>query len=153
MSQLKFSTEVYHSTDCASTHVIAFHASHNTKTHLTNVPVNTTIIFGNVNLNMGNGYNPETGIFTATEDGVYSFTWSVLTNTGGTIYLAAAVDSEDRVYTCVHNSQSSYSSTTGHLLQKLRKGNQVRIRIFHQAATFIHTGYYTYFSGSKINSF
>jgi hypothetical protein len=101
---------------------------------------------------MGNGYDPETGIFTAPEDGVYSFTWCFLSRKGGTVYLAAAVDNIDRVHTYTHNSQST-SSTSGHLLQKLTKGNQVRIRTFHQAATFIHTGLYTYFSGSKINSF
>ncbi|XP_048743551.2 complement C1q subcomponent subunit B-like isoform X2 [Ostrea edulis] len=137
--------------DCTATHVIAFHAS--LKSHLNNVPVNATITFGNVDLNMGNGYNPETGVFTAPEDGVYSLAWSYLSRQGGTVYVAAAVDNVDRVFTCIENQQSKFISTSGHLLHKLKRGNQVWIRVFNTAATFIHGGYYSYFSGSKINSF
>jgi hypothetical protein len=121
--------------------------------HLRNVPVNTTIRFRDVKLNKGNGYNPGTGIFTAPEDGVYSFIWTILSNKGGTVYLGAVVDNVDQVHTCINNQGSVHITTSGHLLQELKKGSRVWIRTFHTKATFIHSGFYTYFSGSKIGSF
>lgn len=66
---------------CALGHVIAFNARLDYN-HLKNVPVNTTIKYGIVLLNKGDAYNPKTEIFTALEDGVYSFAWSFLTNRG-----------------------------------------------------------------------
>lgn len=61
------SIHVFSFLDCVAYNVIAFHA--NLKSHLNNVPVNSTIKFENVQLNKGNGYDPKTGIFTAPEDG------------------------------------------------------------------------------------
>lgn len=136
--------------DCVAYNVIAFHA--NLKSHLNNVPVNSTIKFENVQLNKGNGYDPKTGIFTAPEDGVYSFAWSFLSQAGGTVYIAAVVDNADHAHTCIETQQSKFINTSGHLLYELRKGNKVWIRTWHIPATFIHGGFYTYFSGSKINS-
>ncbi|XP_062596086.1 heavy metal-binding protein HIP-like [Saccostrea cucullata] len=137
--------------DCTANHIIAFYA--NIKSHLTNVPVNTTIQFNNVQLNRGGAYDPETGIFTAPEEGVYSFAWNFLSTKGGTVYIAATVDNFDHAHTCIGNQQSQYISTSGQLIYELKKGNKVWIRVWHVPATFIHGGYYTYFSGSKINSF
>ncbi|XP_061187624.1 complement C1q-like protein 3 [Saccostrea echinata] len=137
--------------DCTANHVIAFHA--NIKSHLTDVPVNTTIKFNNVQLSKGGGYDPETGIFTAPEDGVYSFAWSYLSRQGGTVYTALSVDNEDHALSCIENQQTRFINSAGHLVYELVKGNKVWIRVWHLPATFIHGGYYTYFSGSKINSF
>ncbi|XP_061186963.1 uncharacterized protein LOC133195106 [Saccostrea echinata] len=137
--------------DCTANHVIAFHA--NIKSHLNDVPINTTIKFNNVQLNKGEAYDPETGIFTAPEEGVYSFAWSFLSKQGGTVYIAATVNKIDRAHTCIGIQQSQYISTSGNLIFELMKGNKVWIRVWHIPATFIHGGYYTYFSVSKINSF
>lgn len=144
------SIHVFSFLDCVAYNVIAFHA--NLKSHLNNVPVNSTIKFENVQLNKGNGYDPKTGIFTAPEDGVYSFAWSFLSQAGGTVYIAAVVDNADHAHTCIETQQSKFINTSGHLLYELRKGNKVWIRNWHIPATFIHGGFYTYFSGSKINS-
>lgn len=78
--------------------MIAFHARLDYN-HLKNVPVNTTIKYGIVLLNKGDAYNSKTGIFTAPENGVYSFAWSFLSNRGGTVYIAAVVDNVDMIHT------------------------------------------------------
>lgn len=136
--------------DCTAYNVIAFHA--NLKSNLNNLSPNTTMKFENVQLNKGNGYDPATGVFTAPEDGVYSFNWSLLSQRGGTVYIAAVVDNVDHVHTCINSQQSVHINTSGHLIYELKRGNKVWIRTWHVPATFIHGGYYTYFSGSKINS-
>lgn len=135
--------------DCATYNVIAFHA--NLKTHLYNLSVKSTIKFDYVRLNKGNGYDPKTGIFTAPEDGVYSFAWSFLSGRGSTVYMATVVDNVDHVYTLTDTHQTS-SNTSYHLLCELEKGNKVWIRIWHIPAKFIHRGLYTYFSGNKLHS-
>lgn len=136
--------------DCTAYNVIAFHAY--LKSTLHNVTPNTTITFESVHLNKGDGYDPASGIFTAPEDGVYSFAWSFLSKKGGTVYFAAVVNNADRVHTCINNQQSTYISTSGYLIYELKSGNKVWIRTWYVPATYIHGGYYTYFSGSKINS-
>ncbi|XP_062604129.1 complement C1q-like protein 3 [Saccostrea cucullata] len=113
--------------DCTANHVIAFQA--NIKSHLTDVPVKTTIKFNNVQLNKGGGYDPETGIFTAPEKGVYSFAWSYLSRQGGTVYTALSVDNEDRALSCIENQQSKFINSAGHLVSELAKGSKVWIRV------------------------
>ncbi|XP_062599432.1 complement C1q-like protein 3 [Saccostrea cucullata] len=127
---------------------IAFHA--NFKGHLKNVPVNTIIKFDNVQLNKGKGYDPTTGVFTAPEDGLYSFDWLFLAAKDGSVYLFAMVDGTIRVKTCIHKQQSVHISTTGHLVTELKKGSKVWIKTSSEAK-FIHGGLYNYFSGFKIN--
>jgi hypothetical protein len=113
--------------------------------------VDTVISFGDVILNQGGGYDPQTGIFTAPDDGLYSFTWAFLTKKGGTIYFSAMVDNETKVRSCVKNLQDDYISTSGHLLYDLKKGSQVWIQTFYLQATYVHANSYTYFSGHRIN--
>lgn len=127
--------------------VIAFHAS--LKNHLSNVPVNTIIKFEKVHLNKGNGYDPATGVFTAPEDGVYSFAWSFISSKGDTVYLAAVVDNQVQAYACINQQKSNHISTSGHFINELKKGNKVWIKTWNVVATFM---YADIFSGYKINS-
>ncbi|XP_062610850.1 complement C1q-like protein 2 isoform X1 [Saccostrea cucullata] len=129
--------------------VIAFHAA--IKSHLSNVPVNTTIKFEDVLLNKGNGYDPPTGVFTAPEDGVYSFKWTFISSRKSTVYLEAVVDGASKAKICVNDQQSAHINTSGHLLYELKSGNKVWIRTFYVAAGYIHADNYTYFSGFKIS--
>lgn len=135
--------------DRVAGNITAFHA--NLKSHLYNVAVDTVITFEDVLLNQGGGYDPQTGIFTAPGDGLYSFTWAFLTKKEGTIYFSAIVDHVTKVRSCIKNLQEDYISTTGHLLYELKKGNKVWIQSYYVVATYVHANAYTYFSGHRIN--
>lgn len=134
--------------DCTGS-VIAFHAS--LENHLRNVPVGTVIKFKKVHLNKGTGYDPSTGVFTAPEDGVYSFAWSFLSSKGSTVYIAAVVDNQVQAYTCVNDQQSFHVSTSGHFIYELKKGNKVWIKTWYRTVAYMHADYFSYFSGYKIN--
>lgn len=81
--------------------------------------------FENVQINKGNGYDPKTGVFTAPEDGVYSFAWSILTKIGSMVYIADVVDNVNHTFTCIDTQQSKWINSSGHLLNQLKKGNKV----------------------------
>jgi hypothetical protein len=129
--------------------LIAFHAA--LKSHLRNVPVNTALKFEDILLNKGNGYDPKTGVFTAPENGVYSFQWTYITTKGSTAYLEAVVDGIRKASTCINYQASNHVSASGHLLYELKAGNKVWIRTFYRTVGYLHADKYTFFSGQKLN--
>ncbi|XP_062587616.1 heavy metal-binding protein HIP-like isoform X2 [Saccostrea cucullata] len=127
--------------------IVAFHATLS-KT-LNSIPINTVIKFGNVLTNEGGGYNPTTGKFTAPEDGVYSFSWTYCTDKGSTTYIAGIVDGTTRAYISNANQASEWQNTSGHLVIKLKKGNQFWVQTITKTSKLIHESY-TFLSGYKL---
>ncbi|XP_062614757.1 uncharacterized protein LOC134276524, partial [Saccostrea cucullata] len=66
--------------------VIAFNAK--AKGGVQSVSSGSIVMFGNVDLNIGGGFNAIKGIFTAPKSGVYVFDWTVLTGHSKTAYTA-----------------------------------------------------------------
>lgn len=87
----------------------------------------------------------------APEDGVYSFAWSFLSSTGGTVYIAAVVDNQVQANTCTNEQKRTHIHTSGHLIYELKKMNKVWIRTWWQAATYMHADNFSHFSGYKIS--
>ena len=83
------------SPDCQGK-TIALHAI--LSKQLTNVQTNTIIRFDRALVNERNGYDPNTGKFTAPVDGVYSFSWTYHTNRGSNAYLGGYVDGKLTAY-------------------------------------------------------
>lgn len=127
---------------------IAFHAI--LSSSLSNTPANTIIKFGNVLVNEGSGYNPTTGKFTAPLDGVYSFSWTYCTNKGSNAYLGGSVDGKLIARISNYDQKNTWKNTSGHLVIKLKKGNQFWVQVFSQTAQHIH-GEYTFLSGYKLS--
>lgn len=113
------------------------------------MPRKTIIKFKDVALNEGNGYNPNTGKFTAPMDGVYSFSWTYHTKSGSTNYLFGFVNGKLRAMS--GTVATSWQNTSGHLVAKLKKGDQFWVENSLFTASLIYYRY-TYVSGYKIGN-
>lgn len=134
-------------TDCSGK-TIAFHAILSSR--LTNVSPNTIIKFRKVLVNEGSGYNPTTGKFTAPLDGVYSFSWTYCTHRGSSAYLGGYVDGKLIANISHYGQTSTWRNTSGHLVIKLKKGNQFWVQTYYVTAQHIHEEY-TFLSGYKLS--
>ncbi|XP_062590224.1 complement C1q-like protein 2 [Saccostrea cucullata] len=123
----------------------------------------TILKFDDAILNIGNRYNPLNGKFIAAEHGIYFFSWSCLTKTGGNIYIWAYVNGQQFVDTCTYsdgNRVSEYNrqysnnnaiSNSGTFVMELKKNDEVWLQVYHREAEFLHSKY-TYFTGHKVLS-
>ena len=108
------------------------------------------IKFNDVSLNIGNGYNPSTGKFTAPIDGVYQISFSYLQLIGYQSYVALIKDG--RVYSDVHASHKSYDQLSKTILIQLKKGQTVWVRLNKGSSYAVHgSSKYTTFGGYLIS--
>ena len=73
---------------------------------------NQVIIFPTVLENIGNSYNPGTGVFTSPTNGTYIFTMQTCTITAQYAYFQLVVDSSDNVILVLRNYDASVATTT-----------------------------------------
>ncbi|XP_061186944.1 complement C1q-like protein 2 [Saccostrea echinata] len=127
-------------------HTTAFHAvlskSINSLAH------NTIVQYKTVTANIGGCYDPDNGVFTAKEAGVYSFSWCFLTKKGGTVYLGGDVDGKIYSYAIIEHQASTWMSTCGHMIVTLKTGSKVSTKN-NGKNVYLHGGY-TYFTGHKL---
>ena len=60
--------------------------------NLQNLGKHAVVVFGKVTLNSGSAYDGNTGIFTAPTDGIYSFTWTILTTPGSLFHTEIVIN-------------------------------------------------------------
>ena len=85
------------------------------------------LIFPHVVTNIGNGYNPTTGKFTASNKGTYLFYVTVNTNSNNYIYLDIVHNGASKVRTMSHNT-ASYLTGTNMAVLELNKGDTVWVK-------------------------
>lgn len=107
-------------------------------------------MYDHVITNIGEGYDTNTGKFTAPVDGVYSFTWTYMTRKGAKVYIGGFVDGKQIVWTCMFEQTAAWASTTGNLVIRMKKGSQFWTPNSESQVAYIHN-YYTYLSGFKIS--
>eukprot|EP00105_Crassostrea_gigas_P027750 XP_011449190.2 PREDICTED: heavy metal-binding protein HIP-like [Crassostrea gigas] len=118
---------------------------------LQNLKNQETVIFDKVSLNEGNAYDNISGIFTAPLDGIYSFTWTILTASGKYFVTELVLNGQRVAYNHADGrGHDGFPMTTSHAKIKIKKGDKVWIRATGNYGQYAHGGHYCYFSGEKL---
>jgi hypothetical protein len=94
-----------------------------------------TLVFPHVVYNIGGGYDPNTGVFTAPVDGLFAFFVNIQSDGSNQIRVNLVHNGTSKVRVMAYTP--SYSSGSNLAVLKLQKGDRVRVRHYYG------TGYYT----------
>lgn len=124
------------------------------KDNLENMKTRETVIFNQVSLNEGNAYDTTSGKFTTPIDGVYFFSWGILTY-NGKYFVTEIVRNSIPVaynYTDGRGRQRGAGNimTSSNALIKMKKGDEVWIRTYLNYGQLGRCGQWCYFSGFKL---
>ncbi|KAK3102179.1 hypothetical protein FSP39_009402 [Pinctada imbricata] len=135
--------------NCSADVVIAFHAKLRSK--IENWKADDKIVFGDVTLNDGNGYNNQTGVFTAPYDGIYVFEWTILTYPGKYFCLDFMVNNKSAAITQNRLSGSSHPGVSSSVVVKLQKDDKTWLESYKSyVGQYAHGDGWTYLSGFKL---
>ncbi|XP_052814264.1 multimerin-1-like [Mya arenaria] len=116
---------------CQSMEKIAFYAS--IKVDIDGTTANKPFVFNNVITNVGGGYDPSTGVFTARTDGIFVFSltvrqWSSSSKGNeGHFSIKKGDTVVMKVYPDMHNRDNEFDSASGTTVLELRKGDTVYV--------------------------
>ncbi|CAI5661095.1 unnamed protein product [Oreochromis niloticus] len=111
--------------------------------------IHINLIFKHVFTNIGNAYNPHTGIFTAPVRGVYHFDWSVYAR-GNNKTGAALFRNGEHIFLAYENPTSGDVSGSNAASLRLEVGDQVSVRLWANTRIFDDQYHHTSFSGHLI---
>ncbi|XP_061169338.1 uncharacterized protein LOC133178624 [Saccostrea echinata] len=124
--------------------VIAFDAK--AKGSVQSVSKGNIVMFGNVDLNKGGGYNAVKGIFTAPKLGVYVFDWTTMTYTNKGAYTSLVLHGKRRAYNhCHNNGHGIHMSCSKMAVVRMEAGDKAWIDSFHGTSSVYNL--YSSFSG------
>ena len=95
-----------------------------------------TLVFNSVILNVGNGYNPSTGVFTSPVAGTYVFYVTAVEYSKQYLMVDIVLNSVSKVRT-IGESNAAYQTGTNMVVLNLQKGDSVWVK--HASGQ----GYYT----------
>uniref|UniRef100_A0A3Q2WXB9 C1q domain-containing protein n=1 Tax=Haplochromis burtoni TaxID=8153 RepID=A0A3Q2WXB9_HAPBU len=130
---------------------VAFSASLLDQGHGYTGPFNTNIIliFKHVFTNIGNAYNPHTGIFNAPVKGVYHFELHIF-GLGNVRAAAPLYRNGEHIFAAQENPTSSGVSASNGASLLLEVGDQVSVRLWANSRIFDTQNHHTTFSGHLI---
>ncbi|XP_062300403.1 complement C1q-like protein 2 [Scomber scombrus] len=109
--------------------------------------VNLKLVFKRVISNIGNGYNPDTGIFTASVKGLYYFTFTTVGCKSYDIRAMLMKNGAHQVSTNDHRSTDSTDSSSNAAALPLDAGDKVHVQLSANSRVFDNRNGYTTFSG------
>ena len=86
-----------------------------------------TIRFSSVETNIGDGYNSNTGEFTAPRTGVYVFFSHILSKPNKNIETALQVNGDNKLWLYSGGPSSAYGSSSNMLVIRLKQGDKVKM--------------------------
>ncbi|XP_030198025.1 complement C1q-like protein 2 [Gadus morhua] len=109
----------------------------------------TTLKYQRILSNMGSGYNPATGSFTATVRGVYYFSYTMYNNNSGqpSSVVSMMMNSQRMVSTWDTEGDDSHDSATNAAVVQLEAGDSVYILLYANRMLYDDGYYYNTFSG------
>ncbi|KAM3590300.1 uncharacterized protein V6R79_007172 [Siganus canaliculatus] len=111
----------------------------------------TTLVSSVVKTNIGNAYNPATGIFTAPVAGIYYFTFFY--NAGGSDIVSLELMKNNEIIVSIHEYKSSADSDDSGgnaAFMQLQQGDQVFVRLNANSHVW-GNGYFSTFSGFLVS--
>lgn len=120
-----------------------FFASLTKDTTLTGV--NDVVKFDDVKLNVGGGYDCNTGVFTAPRNGVYVISCLILALKTSQVHFQ--LNKNNDLYTGGYAPNTNYGSHTLNSFLNLKKGDRVYIKHRGTATENIHGHHFSTFSG------
>lgn len=119
------------------------------KYHKRNLAKNAKIVFEEVGLNEGLGYDASTGIFTAPSGGIYVFDWTILAWGGQYAYTSLFVNDKFKSWSYCHELNSkTFLPCSKMTVVKLNCGDRAWIGVYSGTANIMNQ--YTSFSGYKL---
>ncbi|XP_028450472.1 complement C1q-like protein 4 [Perca flavescens] len=111
-------------------------------------PSATTLIYKYVPTNIGNAYNPNTGVFTAPVRGAYNFEWWVgAFGDNGWGSGAWLVKNSNQLFMAYEQQKDGFMSSSKGMTLLLEVGDIVFIRLQVQTSVFDDPGHHNTFSG------
>lgn len=128
---------------------VAFSASLLESGHGYTGPMDTdsTLIFKHVITNIGNAYNPNTGMFTAPVRGVYRFDFGIYSLYGGDPAGASLIKNQEHICMTYEHQSSGAGTSSKSVALQMERGDTVFLRLPRTYKVFDNENHHTMFSG------
>ncbi|XP_045895396.1 complement C1q-like protein 4 [Micropterus dolomieu] len=107
----------------------------------------TTMVFKNVVTNIGNAYNPNTGMFTPPVKGAYHFQFYIGAFIGSHGTAAVLVKNKERTFATYEHQTSGFGTATNGITLLLDVGDVVFMQLWFNSVVYDNENRHTTFSG------